>query len=195
MADESYKKHQVVHIINSVLERVRAPGGGEQEMIFQELQQLKKIIEEARQELGAMAPEDIQNKHIPTATDELDAVVEATLEATGAIMDSCETIENILPEVSGEAGEAIQSEITKIYESCSFQDITGQRITKVVNTLKQIDEKASALLAIVEHKLPGYEKANDDGQDSGTDILLNGPQLPQNAITQEDIDKLLADFD
>jgi chemotaxis protein CheZ len=141
-------------------------------------------------------PSDINDKHIPTATDELDAVVEATAEATGAIMDSCDVIMEKASAVGGENGDAMVNEVTKIYEACSFQDITGQRITKVVKTLKDIEAKVEKLLAVVSHKMPG--SAEEDGGDEGGNgdaALLNGPQLPGSGISQDDIDKLLAEFD
>ena len=99
--------------------------------------------------------------------------------------------------MEAETAEVVETEVTKIFEACSFQDITGQRITKVVSTLKQIDEKVSDLLGVLAKKMPGYEEVTEEGDSNGQSDsgLVNGPQLPQNAITQDDIDKLLSDFD
>ena len=41
----------------------------------------------------------------------------------------------------------LQDAVTRIYEACSFQDITGQRITKVVTTLKVIEEKVAHIIS------------------------------------------------
>ena len=46
--------------------------------------------------------------------------------------------------------QMLQDATTKIYEACSFQDITGQRITKVVAALKAIDAKVSQIIATFE---------------------------------------------
>jgi chemotaxis protein CheZ len=82
--------------------------------------------------------------------------------------------------------------VTKIYEACSFQDITGQRITKVVTTLKTIEAKIAQIIDRF-----GVKRAPADAEPAvaapGTG-LLNGPQLPSNAMDQSDIDKLLASF-
>ena len=158
---------------------------------------LQKIIDEARSEIGAMRPADINDKHIPTATDELDAVVESTAEATNSIMDACDTIMEKSGAIGGENGDAITNEVTKIYEACSFQDITGQRITKVVSTLREIEDKVQSLVKVLSEKIPVEEQEGDSGEEtkSGDVALLNGPQMPANAISQDDIDKLLADFD
>jgi chemotaxis protein CheZ len=192
----SYEREQVIEIINSVISKVEGTGGARLS-IFQQLKDLQSIIEEARSDIGAARASDITGKHIPTATDELDAVVEATAEATGKIMDSCD----IIAEKAGEAGEVgavITDEVMKVYEACSFQDITGQRITKVVSTLKTIEEKVQAIMGAVADTLPVDENAGS-GEDEDTRVgderLLNGPQMADAAISQDEIDKLLADFD
>jgi chemotaxis protein CheZ len=196
MSENSYGREQVVKIISSVLSRVESGTDGRLE-IFRELKQLQKIIEEARQEIGAARAGDIQSMHIPTATDELDAVVAATAEATGAIMDSCDIIGEKAGIVGGDIGDALTAEVTKIYEACSFQDITGQRIKKVVSTLSTIEEKVKKLIVVLSEKLPVEVEGGGEAEDTrvGDARLLNGPQMPDKAITQDDIDKLLSQFD
>lgn len=93
----SYGRDQVIQIIQSVLSKVEHTEEIERDTIFKELKDLQNIIEEARREVGFAKPADINDKHIPTATDELDAVVEATAEATGTIMDCCDVIQEKTP--------------------------------------------------------------------------------------------------
>lgn len=197
--EHSYDREQVVQIINSVVSKIENVGGEATATgIFQELKGLQRIIDEARNEIGLTRPKDIQDKHIPTATDELDAVVEATAEGAGTIMDSCDVIQEKAVEVGGDAGEAIGNEVIKIFEACSFQDITGQRITKVVTTLKTIEDKVQKLVDVLGEKLPIEHHEGPDPEEEEKTIeekLLNGPQMPDKAITQDDIDKLLEDFD
>jgi len=161
-----------------------------------ELYELKRIIEEARREIGWPEIDEIHTAHIPTATDELDAVVWATEEATGAIMDSCEEIQRIAKNSEGDASDAIEAEITKIFEACSFQDITGQRIGKVVTTLKTIERRVLLLLdgAGAESGTAPAEGAVPGAPQAGGKELLSGPQLPGKAISQDDIDKILKGF-
>lgn len=191
---DHYEREQVVKIINSVISRVEA-GDSSKLVIFRELKQLQQIIDEARHEIGASKAGDINATHIPTATDELDAVVEATAEATGTIMDCCDVISEKAGEVGGETGDALLNEVTKIYEACSFQDITGQRITKVVTTLRTIEDKVGKLVAVLSDKLP-VEVTQSEALDTrtGDERLLNGPQMSDQAISQDDIDKLLEGF-
>lgn len=193
-----YGRDQVVKIINSVLNKVEhAHAEDARDMMYIELKALQKIIEDARKEVGVTKPADIKDKHIPTATDELDAVVAATAEATGTIMDCCDVIQQKAGEIGGDNGAALEGEVTKIYEACSFQDITGQRITKVVTTLKTIEGKVEKLLSVIGDKMPGMDhgSAEEETGKTGDAALLNGPQMPDKAITQADIDKLLSEFD
>jgi chemotaxis protein CheZ len=90
--------------------------------------------------------DDITDHDIPFATDELDAIVDHTAHATNAILESCEMLDEVAATVSGEAAAKLQEAVTRIYEACSFQDITGQRITKVVGTLKVIEEKVAQII-------------------------------------------------
>lgn len=192
----AFGRDQVIKIITSVLNKVENAEEGTHDAIYMELRVLHSLIEEARREVGSTRPGDINNKYIPGATDELDAVVEATAGATGAIMDSCEAIEKIATELGGEAGTQLTEQITKIYEACSFQDITGQRIKKVITALKAIEEKVNNLMRIVGEKSPGMEESGVQGESSvGDKALLNGPQLPGKGINQDEIDKLLSQFD
>ncbi len=191
----AYKRDEVVRIINSVIDKVHEV---DQENLQKQLQDLKAIIEDMRAELQTTRPLDIHSKHIPTASDELDAVVANTEEATGTIMDSCEVIQGLFDSMDGAVVETVEQEVNKIFEACSFQDITGQRITKVVSALKEIDTKVSAILKLVGTEFPGVGNASEappEPEREGDEALLNGPQMADKAITQDEIDKLLAEFD
>lgn len=187
-------RDQVVKIINSVIEKVGAAEDVSREHIYQELRALHDLIEETRKEISASRASDISGTHIPDATDELDEVIAATEVATGTIMDSCDVISAYGEKVGSPHKDVLVTEVTKILEACSFQDITGQRINKVVKSIKQIDEKISKLMAVLEDKIPGLPSSVLQDTREGDARLLNGPQMPDKAISQSDIDKLLADL-
>ena len=186
------KKQRIVEIISSVVEKV----GKNEELalnsIVTELRDLLLVIEEARKEIGSARPADIKGKHIPGATDELDAIIAATSEATSTIMDCCDVIQDKAAAAGGENGDAITGEVMKIYEACSFQDITGQRVSKVIQTFNVIESKIDKLVSVLGVKESGEE---EEDERVGDERLLNGPQMADEAISQEDIDKLLAEFD
>lgn len=192
-----YQKDQVVKIVNSVVEKLGRSQDESTKAVYQQLRELKEIIDTARQDLSEKNPSEITQDHIPAATDELDEIVKATAEATGTIMDSCEAIE----EKAGPDNQAVIDEVTKIYEACSFQDITGQRITRVVKTLQAIEGKVNALLGVIDDgavkaKAASAESsASKDISEMSDEDLLNGPQSSDQAISQDEIDRLLKDLD
>jgi chemotaxis protein CheZ len=164
--------------------------------VFQQVAALSDYIANARKEIAALQTDSISGEHIPTATDELDAVVSATEEATHKIMDYCDTISSLSMDASPEINAQITDNVTKIFEACNFQDITGQRITKVVRTLKHIEGQVGSLLGALEatglksEEREEMQKLNVSKATDPEKHLLNGPQMTEQAIKQDEIDKL-----
>lgn len=150
--------------------------------LLAELEGLGRIISDARAEVAALRSDDVAEAAIPVATDELAAIVSHTAQATHEILDSCEKLEALKPSDAAVA-QALAEQTTRIYEACAFQDITGQRIAKVVAALQTIESRIGRARAGV---APGAAAAAPASQPS----LLNGPQLPGAGISQSDIDAL-----
>ncbi len=184
--------------INGIVESVVSTLGGDLKagdlVLYTEIEQLARFIERARSEIAAIRPDAVRAQHIPTATDELDAIVAATEQATNAIMASAEVIEGVAAALPDEAGAKLVDAVTAIYEACGFQDITGQRISKVVRTLKHIESTFDRITGTFGDGAPSDTDPADVPSEQDPDTkLLNGPQLPTNAATQDDIDALFAD--
>jgi len=161
--------------------------------LLAELEGLGRTIARAKAEIAALSVDDITGAHIPSATDELDAIVGHTAQATNEILDCCEVLEKLQGEVPEAAAATLQDAVTRIYEACSFQDITGQRIGKVVTALKAIESRVEAAVANASGRsapAPEPVAPRTQGQE-----LANGPQLPGGATSQAEIDRLLASFD
>jgi chemotaxis protein CheZ len=183
----------VQEVVTAVLTTMSGDLNGHETTLLGEVEALGRTIAAAKQEIAALRVDDITDRHIPSATDELDAIVEHTAVATNAILESCELLEGLGADVTGESAGKLQDAVTKIYEACSFQDITGQRITKVVTTLKTIEAKVAQI--ITAFGVQSAPVAIPEPPHVPTDAeLLHGPQLPSNAMDQSDIDKLLASF-
>lgn len=163
--------------------------------LYQELETLARVIQAAKREIASVQPHDIPHHHIPLATDELDAVVAATAAATGVILDEAEVLEKLGATLPPAAQAQITESVTKIFEASNFQDITGQRITKVVKTLRYIETKIHGLLEAfgdqVEHFVPPPEPEPETAEDADKKLMA-GPQMPGNANSQADIDAILA---
>jgi chemotaxis protein CheZ len=182
----------ITEVVRAVLTTMSHDLTAKEATLLHEVEELARTIATAKSEIAELRVDEITGHHIPSATDELDAIVEHTAIATNSILESCEAVDEVSSAVGGESAAKLQAAVTKIYEACSFQDITGQRITKVVNTLKTIEEKVAHIIGAF-----GPSAALSGGGESriATDAdLLNGPQLAAHAMDQSDIDKLLADF-
>jgi len=172
-----------------------------EKMIFSELENLAGYIHDAKQEIAAIRPDEVKDDFLPKAEIELGAIVEATAEATHTIMDACDGLDGLMSQLEGDAATTLMDATTKIYEACTFQDITGQRINKVVKTLQHIEARVDKLIEVFEIKVEKSGSANEQDSSSGEDKkisdedLLEGPQLKGQGRSQAEIDDLLASFD
>jgi chemotaxis protein CheZ len=185
-------------VVRAVLTTMRGDLGAGETALLAEVEELAQTLANARAEIAALQADDITESHIPSATDELDAIVAHTAAATDIILECCEKLDVLGPTLTGEAASVVQDVTTQVYEACSFQDITGQRITKIVATLQAIERKVAHIIEVFgrDHFAPPAAEAAPAGQaDTSPASLLNGPQLPANAMDQSTIDALLASFD
>ncbi|WOF74581.1 protein phosphatase CheZ [Parvibaculaceae bacterium PLY_AMNH_Bact1] len=170
-----------------------------------ELQEMSASIQQTRSEIAAIKPTDGGNNRIMSATGELDAIVTATERATSEILAAAERTQEIAEKLKEQGADEdlcdeLEAHATAIFMACSFQDITGQRTTKVVQVLHYLEHRVNSMISIwgVE---PGDEDramstALLDPQDKRPDAhLLNGPQSEENATSQDDIDAMMNDLD
>lgn len=189
---ETVKIDQVAEVVRAMLDTMSGDISSSDLRLYREIESLADYIHAAKAEIAALRPGEITNDFIASATDELDAIVCATEAATNEIMDSAEHLDGLAPMMDKEVAEKMTAITTRIFEACTFQDITGQRITKVVKVLKEIETRVETLV-----KAFGTEDTKSSKpQGPVTDEdLLNGPQLPSDAADQAEIDRLLASFD
>jgi len=167
-------------------------------MLKTELRALAVCIEQTKVEIAALKPNETAADHLVVVASELDAIVSSTERATQQILEGAETIEAITQEIRSHAdayvsrlADDINETIVGMYEACNFQDITGQRITKVVRTLKYIEDRITAMIDIwgPENIADIIPKAQEEHKDEEAK-LLNGPALENQGISQADIDAL-----
>ena len=173
--------------------------------VYGGIKELSDSNRKMREEIAGLNPADLAREAIPIATDELEAVVIATEEATSKILDAADIISRVAEELANTpAADHLTTAVTSIYEASNFQDITGQRITKVVKTLQKVEEKLAEMLAIFGDSslleavrasaTPEKAAATSPSADHQHNLLMNGPQLPGNAASQDDIDALFDSF-
>lgn len=188
--------------LDDILTRVKSEEPASRLKLYQQLLSLATYIEMARQDVAAIRPTDIQANKIPAVTDDLDAIVANTEEATSVILDAAEQLEKVSSTLDGPSQTVVSEAVTRIYEACNFQDLTGQRINRVVKAIKDIEVKVDALVSALHEQLglaadelaaltAVKETANGKAKPVKSDAdLLNGPQNGTGAKSQEEIDRL-----
>ena len=149
------------------------------------------FIKKARNEIGDLRPKDIQTKRIPSAGEELEAIVADTEVATEKIMSTAEDVLAMDPDTTENFGMEIQDRMMVIIEACSFQDLTGQRVSKVVSTLKHIEERISRFSEAMGVQETEVELTDEEKRRQ--DLLLNGPAIGGPETAQDDIDAMFAE--
>ncbi len=167
-----------------------------------ELAELSGAIERTKQELSALHYDGPSAARFHEAGNELDAVVNATEQATDTILSASEKIDSAaahlgstaIDDASRNQAEDIAEQVVNIFEACNFQDITGQRITKVVNALQFIDERVGRMMEIWGGANDLAAFAPEPEEPEGDEALLNGPALEEHHghASQDDIDALFA---
>lgn len=179
-----------------------APTENDLLVLKKELVGLFGHLQKIRKELAALNPPGAPD-HFGSMSEQLDAIVGNTEIATNTIMESVEGIDNLMNEARlycqggklGEVFDQVTDKVNAVFEACSFQDITGQRINKVVNSMKFVEERVNAVIVTWgrdELTKVVVEIKEDKDPDKK---LLNGPQLPGQGVSQADVDKMLGQTD
>lgn len=156
--------------------------------LFDEMRYISSYIQRTRHEISNLRPNDLSEDRIPGAGAELHAVVQHTAEATNLIMAVAEDV--MAADTSDPAAYQafVSDKMMEIFEACTFQDITGQRIKKVVDTLTHIEQRLERFASVMGVEDAELEETLEDKRKR--ENLLNGPALNGPEVAQDDIDAL-----
>ncbi len=169
----------------------------ESDILKKEIYGLFKYLQRVREEIAAIKQPAAPTLHFDNMSDQLDAIVKATEEATNTIMGCMEKNDDIVTKlrenITDEEQLALLDQIStngnNVFEACSFQDITGQRVTKVVKSVTYVEDRINALIEIWGKEEIEKIEVKSDEKSNGEE-LLQGPALEGEGITQAEIDKL-----
>jgi chemotaxis protein CheZ len=161
--------------------------------VYRELHSIANYIENMKQEIGVFQANDLKESQIPAAGIELDAVVRSTETATNTIMECAEKLLAADHGTLDDYKSFVTDQVMIIFEACSFQDITGQRVSKVVETLQMIESRVGRFAQAVKTKdISGtLSEAEQAREKRKAELILNGPQLEGKGMNQSRIDDLL----
>lgn len=196
-------RHADTTMLLKALDRIEAAMRGERtvapvERIRFDLVEMSKAITRTKTEIASIKPEADHHGKFGEASEELDSVVLATETATSDILACAERIQEMawtLREqgAANEICDLIDANATEVYTACSFQDITGQRIAKVVETLQHIEDRVARFANVMKAKdLDGFMTDNErERAERRERLLLHGPQLDGEGADQSTVDSLI----
>lgn len=169
-----------------------------------ESEQAPTRLDPVREKVAKLKSADPDADKMLLARQELETVVESTDTAANEIINLSEGLLAVAEKIrqgqsSGEAANiddhlsSLEEISTDLLMACEFQDLTGQRINMVVNTLLGLEDQIDDLfqaMDISEGTGEGGLDATTAGDQRPDTDLLHGPQDEGEGISQDEIDKL-----
>ena len=176
---------------------------------------LRERMAHIRRELAALNAGNGDADLFKSSLEQLDALAGEIAEAAGRMITACEGIQDAADAIGAKTKHrGIKAQLKKItagtgdiFEACSFQDLTGQRIGKLSRTVAAFQTGFHAIARLAAGKGGGNGAGNGlagglaggpgkgknrrhaiDRVDGG--ITLEGPQINGPAVPQADIDGL-----
>lgn len=168
---------------------------GRADVLRRELQEMAATIEQARREVAALQPKNADSNRLMIATNELDAIVSTTERASFDILQSAERLMELAARArkagtDAELCNAMEAAVTDIFTACSFQDLTGQRTSKVVGALRYVEQRVMAMMSLWAAEPGRAAPPPSEPEDTRPDAhLLGGPS--DNGVSQDDVDALM----
>ena len=165
--------------------------------LSENLEALFSYVQRVRTEIASLNQSGDGEDKFATMGEQLDGVVEATKDASDSIMEAIEKNNEAVTKLKEsikdpeliELLDNIENCNNAVFEACAFQDITGQRVTKIVKSVSYVEDRVNALREIWgDDELDKVELSVV--QSTEDEKLLHGPQSKAVAISQDEIDKL-----
>lgn len=197
LKDDAASPEKVTSLLTDEVEEKRK----ELDNLKHEMGEIYKAIHETKTQIMTIKESGADGHEMARAAEELSHIVKGTEEATNNILHAAETIEtnagNLVAGIQCESQQAmaceIQEQIVSVFEACNFQDLTGQRITKVVKTFCFIETRILKMIEIWggPENFLGIDAEELESR-QGDGALLNGPALldEESIANQADIDAL-----
>jgi chemotaxis protein CheZ len=171
--------------------KMEAPAGPETERLTSELNLIVGAISgSAVKANGANLPCDAPP--MTRIAYELAEVVASTEHATQQILSAAEEIDQVAKNLSAaltgkyEQGlvQDIQDIVIRIFEACNFQDLAGQRVSKVLSILNFVEDHVARVIEDIARESAAVRRNGEQ--------LLHGPRLEDDTghVSQAEIDAM-----
>ncbi|GJD53164.1 hypothetical protein OPKNFCMD_5935 [Methylobacterium crusticola] len=161
----------------------RGPPG--MERLRFDLIEMAKAISRTKSEIAAIHTPDQDQSRLGEASEALDGIVRTTERATSDILQAAEEVQEVawtLRETGADSRvcDRLDQNATQIYTACSFQDLTAQRTSRIVHTLRYLEQRLTAMIEI-------WASADDPPAQAGT---ATAPEAA--SLDQSDVDQMIA---
>jgi hypothetical protein len=129
------------------------------ELFTRDLEDMHDAITETRRDLAAIKPREGLTTRIHAPEHDLDAVAAAAERATADIVSAVESLQDICEKLRAQEADAdlcdeIETHARGIFMASAFQDMTGQRIARLVAAVNYLDHRVKAMLAMAQGETP-----------------------------------------
>lgn len=186
---------QVLAAIDKLASRMAGPpADANLDRIRMDLKEMAEAISHTKHEIAAINHDGQGESEILIASGELDSIVSETEQATSSILEAAEQVQEaawIMREdgVNPDMCDTLDGLATRIYTACSFQDITGQRISKVIGALNTLEDRIHAMSEIWD--VDGWSKSDE----AASNAAPSAGQHNRNVTGQNDVDQVMIDIE
>ncbi len=174
---------QAIGRLESAVIGERAPSG--MERLRYDLIEMAKAISRTKSEIAAIHTPDQDHSQLGAASEALDGIVRTTERATSDILQAAEEVQEVawtLRETGADSRvcDRLDQNATQIYTACSFQDLTAQRTSRIVNTLRYLEQRLTAMIEI-------WASEDDPPAPSA-----HRAEVRDTTLDQDDVDQIVA---
>ena len=163
-----------------------------------EVVKLFQAIQEIKSELAEIKHPGSDADHFETVADQLNEIVHETEKASNTIMQAAEGITDIANKLQTSIKykgalfmfQDMFGHANTIFEACAFNDITGQRITKITKVVNLIEGTLNSLVAVVGKEGLAALPLAETSPIKDDDVPMDGPAIGGGGVSQAEIDKL-----
>ena len=181
---------EVLKLANQLTDTMKLFFSSLDQSICNEFNYIADYISRTRDEISALRPNDITAERIPSAGQELEAMIGDTERATEAIMTEAESLLCDDEQDFDKYRANVEARMMAIIEACSFQDLAGQRVSKVVTSLRHVESRVSRFAEVMGVHDTGSAQTETDEEKRAREQLLNGPAIGGPETSQDDIDAM-----
>jgi hypothetical protein len=158
------------------------------------LKEMATAISRTKVDIASLHEVEQEHSHLFVASEALDAITRQTEQATSDILAAAEQIQESAWTLREDGAnptlcDSLDRRATDIYTACSFQDLTAQRIAKIIQTLRYLEGRINAMIALWDGAPAPADEAAQPSP-AGLD-----EEARRDGLTQSDIDSVIVDAD